>query len=553
MTATFPGSVPTTSQLRGDIGDNVATFLSAGIGAGDTTINVDDTSDFPSAGLASLKKASGLGLVEVFSYTGKTGTSFTGVTRNFNGKGADAYSENDEVHLYWVADHHNRHVEESIAIAQYISDSLGLGGPSLLHQTQAVNDTEYRIETTATGKAAFLTLKNSAGTNHEIGIETDTDAGGGRYSGPAGALVIAAASTKPIYMQSGGTARLIVDGADRITFIPNGVSESMRLDESEGYMTVSMAVRVPNASAATPAYTFTTYPTTGFSARATNILTVSNAGVTTFEFQPGNLVCSTHMRIVDGTSESQGGLSFSSDAQQGLYRVGTNIWGLTNQGSLRMTFSLGSILVQSKFTIDEDGIFTAANPPFAFANDTDTGLANTAANNLDLVTTGVSRWRIDSSGRLVSANGQAIYAGNGSVSAPSVAFNNDPNNGMYYISTDRWGLAAGGALTIDISQSSVLPGADNGITLGNASFRWSDLRSVLINGADYGFENGWIMREFPCSAEDVQTKSGEWMRKNANRGIQVLNDVNEIVCVIGRDGTVYAKNFKPMSELKEAA
>ncbi len=126
MTASFPTSVPTTANLRGDISDNVATFLSAGITAGATTIPVDDATEFPSAGIASIKKASGLGLVEVISYTGKTANSLTGVTRDFNGKGADSYAENDEVRLYWVADHHNRHVEESIAVAQNVKNRFGL-------------------------------------------------------------------------------------------------------------------------------------------------------------------------------------------------------------------------------------------------------------------------------------------------------------------------------------------------------------------------------------------------------------------------------------------
>ena len=50
-------------------------------------------------------------------------------------------------------------------------------------------------------------------------------------------------------------------------------------------------------------------------------------------------------------------------------------------------------------------------------------------------------------------------------------------------------------------------------------------------------------------ADDVQTKSADWMKKNANKGIQVLNDEGEQICVIGRNGTVYAKAFKSLEEL----
>jgi len=39
------------------------------------------------------------------------------------------------------------------------------------------------------------------------------------------------------------------------------------------------------------------------------------------------------------------------------------------------------------------------------------------------------------------------------------------------------------------------------------------------------------------------------MKENANKGIQILNDLGKMVCVIGRDGTIYANSFKSLSEL----
>lgn len=133
MTATFPVSVPTTAGLRGNLVDNLATFIGAGgLTAGGTTITVDDTTGFPSAGLASIRKANATGGVELFSYTGKTATTFTGVTRNFNSRYNAAWAEDDVVELYWVADFHNRHVEETIAIGQNISDRFGLGASSIV-------------------------------------------------------------------------------------------------------------------------------------------------------------------------------------------------------------------------------------------------------------------------------------------------------------------------------------------------------------------------------------------------------------------------------------
>jgi len=45
------------------------------------------------------------------------------------------------------------------------------------------------------------------------------------------------------------------------------------------------------------------------------------------------------------------------------------------------------------------------------------------------------------------------------------------------------------------TNQSYQPSSDNSIALGNASRRWSDLRSVLINGADIGLEHDWWITE----------------------------------------------------------
>lgn len=126
MTAQFPAAVPTTAGLRGNLVDNLATTLNGALTAGAVTITVADTTDFPSAGLLSIQRADGTGSVELCSYTGKTGTTFTGVTRNFNSRFNQAWASADIVALFWAADHYNHAVEEVIAIAQNIVNRFGL-------------------------------------------------------------------------------------------------------------------------------------------------------------------------------------------------------------------------------------------------------------------------------------------------------------------------------------------------------------------------------------------------------------------------------------------
>lgn len=64
----------------------------------------------------------------------------------------------------------------------------------------------------------------------------------------------------------------------------------------------------------------------------------------------------------------------------------------------------------------------------------------------------------------------------------------------------------------------VTPGADNAQSLGTASLRWSDLRSVLINGSDYGLANGWRMVEsdvFRGYGKGFALVAGDWRGKPA--------------------------------------
>mgnify|MGYP001561964886 FL=1 len=92
------------------------------------------------------------------------------------------------------------------------------------------------------------------------------------------------------------------------------------------------------------------------------------------------------------------------------------------------------------------------------------------------------------------------------------------------------------------------PREDNLTALGTATKRWSDLRSVLINGADIGFENGWKFREYPATKEDIG-KPIEWMKVNANQGIQILDEEEKLIAVIHKNGNIYCNGIKPLSEL----
>ncbi len=144
-----------------------------------------------------------------------------------------------------------------------------------------------------------------------------------------------------------------------------------------------------------------------------------------------------------------------------------------------------------------------------------------------------------------------IGVADGSATRPGLVFlgSTSKQTGFYKISgSDAIGVGIFGTGQLKFTDGTVEPLTDNDVSLGTSGKRWSDVRSVLINGADIGFANGWILREYPCKPEDVFEKSDTWMRANANKGIQVINDNGEITAIIMRDGTIKAKKFELVSE-----
>jgi len=125
----------------------------------------------------------------------------------------------------------------------------------------------------------------------------------------------------------------------------------------------------------------------------------------------------------------------------------------------------------------------------------------------------------------------------------------DDSNAKLVVSVGSLVLNPAAASNIIVTEA-IRSDTTNTDSCGTSSRKWADVQSVLINGSDYGFANGFVIREYPCEPDDVQTKSDEWMREHASDGLQIRNTEDELIAVIHKSGTIYAKDFKPLSELK---
>lgn len=500
MTASFPNSTPTTAQLRGDIGDNVATLLSAAIGAGDVTIPVDDASEFPSAGLASLKKANATGIIEVIAYTGKTANSLTGVTRDFNGKGSQAYSEDDEVHLYWVADHHNRHVEETIAIAGNLITRFGTGADVTIdvgvnryftgqtwfdrYSDTATDDPVIRFLRTRGTRSAQTTVVNAdelakveisakygtaiysqgwfqweadgtvtEGVSHPCRFRLFTTPDGSTTAVESlrieGAYLMAqnGDAARPAYQCVNATGSGMWFDGVKVAFSAAG---SKIADFSSGGLEMNGSRRFfgPNGSAGSPTYTFSNYTTTGIYIDSANSIGFALNGSGPIVFQPAAAFFSLQIRGYNGSAASPS-YSFSSFTNYGMYATSGFLWlvqggnaGLMISGTQTNLYGGGAgtgVIAYTDSTglkLQLDG--TSTNNAIAWAGDNNTGFYH-SADTIHAATGGGIRqsW---SNGATYFRNAACLGI-DGAYNAPTWSFENDTDIGMFRPAANNLGLS----------------------------------------------------------------------------------------------------------------
>lgn len=109
MAAQYPTSAAGDSDLYVAVNQKSTPLTDNPLTVGATTVNVVDASSFPSVGAITID-------AEIIKYTGKTGTSFTGCTRGFDGTSDVQHSVNTPVYHRIIADHHNVLKEEIKAI-----------------------------------------------------------------------------------------------------------------------------------------------------------------------------------------------------------------------------------------------------------------------------------------------------------------------------------------------------------------------------------------------------------------------------------------------------
>ncbi len=114
--ANYPSSDPTNDSLHTAV-NNLSTALDGAIDDVVTTLTVLDTTGFPTVGAVTIE-------AERISYTGKTGTTFTGCTRGFGGTNNVPHIDTTPVKQTYGAEYHEDIKGEVIAIATDLIDGI---------------------------------------------------------------------------------------------------------------------------------------------------------------------------------------------------------------------------------------------------------------------------------------------------------------------------------------------------------------------------------------------------------------------------------------------
>ena len=122
--AIFPSAISTDSDLFVAVNMLSTQLTDNPLSNSATTVNVVDTTSFPSVGYISIDS-------EIIKYTAKTATSFTSCTRAADGSTAASHVQNSQVFHNVIAAHHNVLKDEIKAI----ETELGINGATFLKKS----------------------------------------------------------------------------------------------------------------------------------------------------------------------------------------------------------------------------------------------------------------------------------------------------------------------------------------------------------------------------------------------------------------------------------
>lgn len=220
-----------------------------------------------------------------------------------------------------------------------------------------------------------------------------------------------------------------------------------------------------DGTAALPGVTFASDTDTGLYRVGANSLGVSVAGALALTINATNLISVGAILAPDGTAALPG-ISFSGGAgTTGLYRISAGNLGFSAAGVLALTLNSTSLI--SVGTIwAPDG--TAALPSFSFSGGSGvTGMYRISAGNLGFSASGVLALTINSTS-LISVG--TVLGPNGTAALPAFSFASDTDTGFYRVGANTIGLSVNGASVLSVDSSGIALASTSALTVNGSNY-----------------------------------------------------------------------------------
>ena len=494
--AVFPTSVPTDADLYIAINTGV-TALTAGIDNVTLTIPAS-TTGFPPVGFITIDS-------EIIKYTSLTPTQFNASLRGADGTAANSHLNGAQVNHFIIAAHHNAPKDEIIAIAQNLSDRIGLGATQLKTPdgSAAAPSHSFASETGlgwyragagrvglafGTVEAAFFdgttgvfSLKNNYNMHTNVGTAAlpgyafNGDADTGIYN----------VSADVLGFSTGGVQRAQINS---LGYLGIGAAPSFALHITRAVNDTTNRININNAN------------TTAAQERRSIITAAGDNNVNEVSLIGGKDSTGLVYEMVSGGSNylqlGVGGveharlttagfyfgngtvalpsISFLSDTDTGLYRSASDQFRLVAGANIVATAQFDGSVTQMIF-----GSGSLAAPAICIAGNATHGFYRVPG--------------LDITGTSVPIGFQA-----GTATNPSMTFAGDENTGIYQVTTDTLGFAAGGTQAMRMNAGNILISRD---FLPNAD------ASYQIGGSGSGFTR-LFMNDGTVSAPSI-TLSGD--------------------------------------------
>jgi len=183
------------------------------------------------------------------------------------------------------------------------------------------------------------------------------------------------------------------------------------------------------------------------------------------------------------------GISFALDPDSGIYRIGANDVGLSTGGVLALEANATQdVAVPNGQILASDGAVGA--PGVSFGTDADVGLYRIGVNDLGISTNATLALEVNATQDVAVPNGQ-ILASDGTNLLPGVSFGADANSGLYRVGADDIALATNAtqALRIDVNQDVTVPNGDLTVTGDVQGTTLTSTGGVAAGGAVTGVTN----------------------------------------------------------------